>query len=108
MNKLLLLSLLAFAPVTMANADLKVAVIDLGKAFDSYYKTKDASAKIDAKKAAYTKDIQDMVADFQTMQNDSGAFGHKAPRHEFANAGATARDEDDLVLKSHDLCWLGK
>jgi len=71
MKKLLLLSLLAFAPFSLANADLKVAVIDLGKAFDSYYKTKEASAKIDAKKAAYTKDIQDMVSDFQKMQDDA-------------------------------------
>jgi len=71
MNKLLLLGLLAFAPVSLANADLKIAVVDLGKAFDSYYKTKDASAHIDQKKAAYTKDIQDMVADFQHMQDDA-------------------------------------
>ncbi len=71
MNKLLLLCLLAFAPVSLANADLKIAIIDLGKAFDSYYKTKDASARIEEKKAAYTKEIQDMVADFQHMQDDA-------------------------------------
>lgn len=71
MKKFLLLSLLAFAPVSFAHADLKIAVIDLGKAFDQYYKTKEASSRIDEKKAAYQKEIQDMVADFQHMQDDA-------------------------------------
>ena len=102
MNKLLLISLLAFAPVSMANADLKVAVIDLGKAFDSYYKTKDASAKIDAKKAAYTKDIQDMVSDFQTMQNDAQKLYNKAND---ATLSQQARTEAGTALnqKKQDL-----
>src|SRR5476649_2487836 len=71
MNKLLLLGLLAFAPVSLANADLKIGVVDLEKTFDAYYKTKEASGHIDEKKAAYTKDIQDMVSDFQHMQDDA-------------------------------------
>ena len=45
MNKLLLVCLLVFAPVSIASADLKIAVIDLSKAFDAYYKTKDAQAR---------------------------------------------------------------
>lgn len=71
MNKLLLVCLLAFAPVTLASADLKVAVIDLGKAFDSFYKTKEASTRIDAKKATYQKEIQDQVAEYQHMSDDA-------------------------------------
>ena len=62
MKKYLLFALFIFAPVSLANADLKVAVVDLGKAFDAFYKTKDASAKIDEKKATYQKEIQDQVA----------------------------------------------
>src|SRR5260221_9261070 len=71
MNKYLLLCLLAFAPVSLASADLKIAVIDLGKAFDSYYKTKDASARIDTKKATYQKEIQDQVGEYQHMSEDA-------------------------------------
>jgi len=102
MKKLLLLSLLAFAPFTLANADLKVAVIDLGKAFDSYYKTKDASAKIDAKKAAYTKDIQDMVSDFQKMQDDAQKLYNSAND---ATLSQQARNDKSTALqqKKQDL-----
>jgi len=96
MKKLLLLALLAFAPFSLANADLKIAVIDLGKAFDSYYKTKDASAKIDAKKAAYTKDIQDMVADFQHMQDDAKKL---YDRSNDASLSTQARSEAESALK---------
>jgi len=71
MKRLLFLCLLAFAPISLASADLKVAVVDLGKAFDSYYKTKDASARIDAKKVTYQKEIQDQVAEYQHMSDDA-------------------------------------
>jgi len=71
MKRLLFLCLLAFAPNSLASADLKVAVVDLGKAFDSYYKTKDASARIDAKKVTYQKEIQDQVAEYQHMSDDA-------------------------------------
>jgi Skp family chaperone for outer membrane proteins len=102
MKKLLLLSLLAFAPFSLANADLKIAVIDLGKAFDAYYKTKDASAKIDAKKAAYTKDIQDEVQEFQHMQDDAKKL---YDRSNDATLSAQARSEASSALnqKKQDL-----
>src|SRR5277367_1528814 len=60
MNKLLLVCLLVFAPVSMASADLKIAVIDLSKAFDQYYKTKDAQSKLKEKQDGYQKEIQDL------------------------------------------------
>jgi len=71
MNKLLLLGLLAFAPVSLAHADLKIAVVDLGKIFDSYYKTKESNTRIQEKEAAYNKEIQDMITEFQHMQDDA-------------------------------------
>ena len=71
MKKLLFLCLLALTPVSFAKADLKVAVIDLGKAFDSYYKTKEASTHIEEQKATYQKDIQDKMGDYQKMSDDA-------------------------------------
>ncbi len=102
MNKLLLLCLLAFAPVSLANADLKIAVVDLGKAFDAYYKTKDASAHIDEKKAAYTKDIQDMVADFQHMQDDAQKL-YQAANDATLSQQARADKATALTAKKQDL-----
>ncbi len=67
MNKFLLLGFLFLAPATLATADLKVAVIDLSKAFDQYYKTKDAQARIKEKEESYQKDIQDMKVDYDHM-----------------------------------------
>jgi Skp family chaperone for outer membrane proteins len=102
MKKLLLLSLLALAPFSLANADLKIAVIDLGKAFDAYYKTKDASAKIDAKKTAYTKDLQDMVGELQHMQDD---YQNLYKRSNDATLSAQARSDaaSALTQKKQDL-----
>src|SRR5260221_14608629 len=96
MNKYLLLCLLAFAPVSLASADLKIAVIDLGKPFGSYYKTKDASARIDTKKATYQKEIQDQVAEYQHMSDDA-----KKLYNAFNNPplSQTARDDKGKPLQ---------
>jgi len=67
MKKLLSLCLLALAPFSLAHADLKVAVIDLGKAFDQYYVTKDARVKLNEKHDQYQKELQDMISDYNHM-----------------------------------------
>jgi outer membrane protein len=71
MKKLLFACVLALAPFSLASADLKIAVIDLSKAFDNYYKTKDALQRIQAKEDAFSKDYQDMVADYQQMGQEA-------------------------------------
>lgn len=71
MNKFLLFCLLFLAPVSFASADLKIAVIDLSKAFDSYYKTKDAQARIKQKEDSYQKDLQDMKVDYDNMVEEA-------------------------------------
>jgi outer membrane protein len=70
MNKLLLLCLLVLAPVSLASADLKVAVIDLGRAFDNYYKTKDAQARLKEKEEAAQKDLSDLTTEYEHMQEE--------------------------------------
>ena len=71
MNKLLLLCFLVFTPVTFAMADMKVAVIDLSKVFDSYYKTKDAQARIKTKQDGFQKEYQDLITDYQHMGEEA-------------------------------------
>ena len=71
MNKLFLLSFLFLAPISLASADLKIAVVDLGKAFDAYYKTKDAQARIKEKEEGYQKDLQDMKVEYDHMVDDA-------------------------------------
>ena len=71
MNKFLLLCLLFLLPVSFASADLKVATIDLSKAFDQYYKTKDAQARIKQKEDGFQKDLQDMKVDYDHMVEEA-------------------------------------
>jgi outer membrane protein len=70
MNKLLLACLLLLTSVSMASADLKVAVVDLSKAFDQYYKTKDAQVRLKEKQDGYQKEIQDLITDYQGMSDE--------------------------------------
>ena len=70
MKKLLFAALLLFVPVSLASADLKVATVDLGKAFDQFYKTKEAAAHLKEKQDEAQKEIQDKVADYQRISDE--------------------------------------
>jgi outer membrane protein len=105
MNKLFLVCLLMLAPVSLASADLKIAVVDLGKAFDSYYKTKEDSARLNEKATGYKKEIQASMADFQTMQDQAKALYNAANDPTLSQA---ARDDKKKAFdaKNQDLIAL--
>jgi outer membrane protein len=67
MKKLLFCALLAFVPVSLASADLKIATIDLGKAFDQYYKTKEIQTHLREKQQEAQKELQDKVTDYNRI-----------------------------------------
>jgi Skp family chaperone for outer membrane proteins len=75
MKKLLIFCLFALMPAAFARADLKIAVIDLGKAFDQYYVTKDARAKLNEKHDQYQKELQDMISDYDHMGQETETLG---------------------------------
>lgn len=102
MNKLLLVLLLVFAPVSIASADLKIAVIDLGKAFDQYYKTKDAQTKLKQKQDGYQKEIQDLINDYEHMGQDAQALD-KASKDPTLSPAAQADKSKALDAKKQDL-----
>jgi outer membrane protein len=106
MNKLLLVCLLVLAPVSMASADLKIAVVDLSKAFDQYYKTKDAQAKLKEKQDGYQKDIQDLINTYQHMGEDAQALD-KAANDATLSAQARQDKSTALTVKKQDLNNLG-
>jgi outer membrane protein len=95
MNKFLLFCLLFLAPVSFASADLKIAVIDLSKAFDAYYKTKDAQARIKQKEDSYQKDLQDMKVDYDNMVEEATKLKDAANDPTLSPA---ARDEKQKAL----------
>jgi len=102
MNKLLLLCFLVLAPVSFASADLKVAVIDLSKAFDGYYKTQDAQARIKEKQDLFQKDYQDLVATYQHMGEEAQAL-KTAASDATLSADARADKTKALQAKAQDL-----
>jgi len=75
MKNLLIFCLFALAPATLAQADLKIAVIDLSKAFDQYYVTKEAQTKLTQRNQEYQKEFQDMVSDYDHMSQDVETLG---------------------------------
>ena len=54
--------------------------IDLSKAFDSYYKTKDAQAQLKEKQDGYQKEIQDLITDYQHMGEEAQKLDKAAQR----------------------------
>lgn len=106
MKKLLFACLLVLAPVSLASADLKVAVIDLGKAFDGYYKTKDAQAKLKVKQDTYQKQVQDLITDYQHMSEEADALD-KAQGDPTLSAAARDDKKKALDAKKTDLVNLG-
>ena len=106
MNKLLLVCLLVLAPVSLASADLKIAVIDLSKAFDSYYVTKDAQAKLKEKQDGYQKEIQDLITDYQHMGEEAQKLDASVKDPTLSKA---AQDDKSKALdaKKQDLVNMG-
>lgn len=102
MNKLLLLCLLVLAPVSMASADLKIAVVDLGKTYSAYYKTKDDMARLQEKKASYEKEIQDLITDYQRMGGEAETL-NKAASDQTLSAAARQDKATALEAKKQDL-----
>lgn len=102
MNKFLILAFLFLAPVSMAMADLKVATVDLSKAFDQYYKTKEAQARIKEKEEGYQKDIQDMKVDYDHMVEEAQKL-KDASQDPTLSAQARGDKTKALQAKAQDL-----
>ena len=106
MNKLLLVCLLALAPVSIASADLKIAVIDLSQAFDKYYKTATAQAKLKEKQDTYQKELQDKITVYQHMGEEAQAL-QKAIDDPTLSAAAHQDKTTALNAKKQDLVTMG-
>jgi outer membrane protein len=106
MKKLLLVGLLILAPFSIATADLKVAVVDLGKVFGDFYKTKDAQAKLNEKRDGYTKEVQGYIDDYQRMGEEASTL-EKASEDPTLSAQARQDRAAALATKKQDMLNLG-
>jgi outer membrane protein len=102
MNKLLLVCLFLLAPISLASADIKIAVVDLSKAFDQYYKTKDAQTLLKQKQDTYQKEIQDLINDYERMGQEAQTLD-KAANDPTLSQQARADKGTALNAKKQDL-----
>ena len=107
MKKLLLACLFVFASVSLASADLKVAVVDLSKAFDSFSETKDAQAKLKTKQETYQKEIQGYINDYQRMGEEASGLD-KGAHDPTLSAQAQQDKATALNQKKQDMVNLGQ
>src|ERR1700761_9147645 len=56
-----LASILILAPLGASAQNLKVGTVDMKRVFESYYKTKDAEAKINEKRNSAKKELEDRM-----------------------------------------------
>jgi len=93
---------LVFAPISIASADLKIAVIDLSKAFDQYYKTQDAQKLLKQKQDGYQKEIQDLINEYQHM-GETLRRSTRPPRTPRSPRAPATKKNKALDLKKQDL-----
>ncbi len=74
---------IAAAPVS-AQAQLKVGTIDMKQVFDSYYKTKDAEAKINESRAQAQKELAERLDTFNKAQEQARKLNDEAGKAELS------------------------
>jgi Skp family chaperone for outer membrane proteins len=87
LNKTVALLAVALGVVStpsMQAADLKVGTIDMKTVFDSYYKTKDAEAKINESRAQAKKELDDRLDTFNKAQEQARKINEEAGKPELS------------------------
>lgn len=69
-NSLGLILTLSIALTFSVSADMKIAVIDMKKVFDEYWKTKRVSADFEERKKEFAGQHQGMIEKYQTMNEE--------------------------------------
>jgi len=100
MKKLLALSctliLSLFASATTAHAQIKVGTVDMDRIFKSYYKTKDAEARINEARAQAKKELDDRMETYKENLDEINKLND-----DLQNA-ALSKDKKDEKAKDRD------
>ncbi len=70
MKKTAYVLLISLASAVSAMAEVKVGVVDLNKIFEAYYKTAEAKARVGEVEAAYKKERQLKMEDYQKLADE--------------------------------------
>jgi outer membrane protein len=95
-NRILLIGAVALSLSFSAHAQMKVAVIDLQKAFNEYYKTKDAEANLKERMGSIQKEQQEMMGDYQKTVDEINKLRESTEDKTLAES---AREEKKKALQ---------
>ncbi|MEI6034125.1 MAG: OmpH family outer membrane protein [Verrucomicrobiae bacterium] len=101
---ILAVSLVTFAP--SANAQVKIATLDMNTIFTQYYKTKDADAKLNEAKSAAKKELDDRIDTLKKLMEEINALNATLEKPELSkdakDKGMKARDEKVSDARERD------
>ena len=75
----------AMAVATPAQAEVKVGTVDMNKVFESYYKTKDATGKINDARVAAKKELDTRMDDYKKLIDEINKLNEELKRPELSN-----------------------
>lgn len=73
---------ITFSPVAKAQTSMKIGTLDMKLVFDSYYKTKEAEAKINEARTQAKKELDDRLETFNKAQADARKLNEEANKPE--------------------------
>jgi Skp family chaperone for outer membrane proteins len=73
---------LAFSPLAQAQGSMKIGTLDMKLVFDSYYKTKEAEAKINEARNQAKKELDERLETFNKAQADARKLNEEANKPE--------------------------
>lgn len=72
----------AASPLALAQSSMKIGTLDMKLVFDSYYKTKEAEAKINEARTQAKKELDDRLETFNKAQADARKLNEEANKPE--------------------------
>ncbi len=75
-------------------ADFKLGVANLQKCFEEYYKTKQADATLKEAADAYSKERQQLIADFQKVQEERNKLIEEVSKPELSEAAKKEKNKE--------------
>ncbi|HRJ71883.1 MAG TPA: OmpH family outer membrane protein [Terrimicrobiaceae bacterium] len=109
MRKLIVSCLLTAAALgaaaSSANAQVKLGMVDMNSVFTSYYKTKDAEAKINEARAGAKKELDDRLETLKKAMDDINKTNQEIEKPELSKDGKDklTKQRDEKVSEARNL-----
>ena len=88
-----------------AHAQLKIGRVDMNEVFNSYYKTKEAEAKLNEARDKYKKEMDDRIANLKRVMSEIETLNGGIDRPELSKEAKAekTKERDEKVSKARDL-----